>query len=229
VSSHRKRLGSAIEAWRARPRPSDQPERERLASLGASSTKPLRLHVGCGPRVLAGWVNIDLAYEPFENYLQYYGDEFYPPGVRGGREDFFAIDITKGIPLPDNSVDVVFNEDFIEHLNQRDAVAFLAEVLRVLVDGGVHRINTPDLIESMRKHSNFARGHGGVYFTEWDQHTHLNIMTPSYLEELARLVGYSRFELSSRDQSCADGMPPEYRPDPADRPESGNIFADLIR
>ena len=214
---------------RARRRVDDQRERERLSTVGESSTMPLRLHIGCGPRVLAGWVNIDLAFEPFEGYLQYYGDAFYPPSLRGKRGDLFAIDVTKGIPLSDNSVDVVFSEDFVEHLNQRDAVAFLAEARRVLIDGGVHRINTPDLIESMRRHSSFARGHGGVYFTEWDQHQHLNIMTPSYLEELSRMVGYSRFELNGRDQSCAAGLPPEYRPDPADRPESGNIFADLIR
>jgi hypothetical protein len=46
---------------------------------------------------------------------------------------------------------------------------------------------------------------------------------------LARLVGFSRFDLGSRDQRCAEGMPPEYHPNPAGRPESGNIFVNLMR
>lgn len=48
----------------------------------------LKLHFGCGPRVLKDWINIDILYEPYENYLKYYGDEFYPEIIRGTRQDF---------------------------------------------------------------------------------------------------------------------------------------------
>ncbi len=119
---------------------------ERLGKLACRVRVP-KLHFGCGPRVLKGWVNIDLAYEPFEKYLQFYGEKYYPAEIRADRSEFYAIDITKtGLPLPDDSVDVIFHEDFMEHLNQRDQIVFLAETLRVLRPGGVHRVNTPNLL-----------------------------------------------------------------------------------
>ncbi len=206
----------------------DAIERERLATV-ADGLESARLHVGCGPRVLRGWLNVDLAFEPFEDYLAYYGDRFYPPEARGDRSDFFAIDVTQGLPLERDSVDVVFHEDFLEHISQRDAFGFLAEVLRVLKPGGVHRVNTPDLIASMREHSEFLRGRAGVYFDEWDRHAHLHVWTRSSLSEIASLVGYSEVIISQRDGSVAGSVPPEYRPDPADRAEDGNVFADLIK
>jgi predicted SAM-dependent methyltransferase len=128
---------------------------------------PIKLHFGCGPRVLKGWVNIDLSYEPFENYLQYYTDLHYPESIRGDRNDFYEINLLKtGLPLPDNSVDIIFHEDFFEHLTQKEQVVFLAETLRVMKKGAVHRINTPNLLASMRDNSDFGKGKDGVFTDE---------------------------------------------------------------
>jgi len=190
----------------------------------------IKIHLGCGPRVLKNWINIDLVYEPYENYLKYYKDAHYPEHIRGTLSDFFSIDITNsGLPLPDNSVDLVFHEDFLEHLNQRDQVILLAETLRVLKPGGVHRVNTPDLCHSMNTHSNFKQGKLGVFVDEWNRHGHLSVLTPNTLKEMAQLVGYSKVILGSRNISQSKQIPSEYRPDPNDRPEAGNIFADLIK
>ena len=194
------------------------------------SYQPLKLHFGCGPRILKGWINIDLSYEPYHNYMQYYTNKYYPESVRGDQSDFYAIDVTKKpLPFSDNSVDVIFHEDFIEHLSQRDQVLFLAETCRILKKGGIHRINTPNLIMSMRDHSNFSRGYDGVYLDEWNKHIHLNVLTPSILQEMALMVGYKNVIFNGRDQSVSNLIPLEYRPDPNDRPEDGNIFADLIK
>ncbi len=190
----------------------------------------LKLHIGCGPRILKGWINIDLKYELYHNYMKYYTDKYYPKEIRGNRSEFFAMDITKvGIPLSDESVDVIFHEDFIEHLNQRDQITFLAETLRVLKKGCIHRVNAPDLLSSMRDHSDFAKGFNGVYFDEWNKHNHLNVLTPTILQEMALMVGYKKVIFNGRNQSTSKLIPLEYRPDPNDRPESGNIFADLIK
>lgn len=190
----------------------------------------IKLHFGSGPRILKGWVNIDLEYVSWENYLKYYGDQYYPQEIRGDKSDLYIFDVTKcGLPLPDNCVDVVFHEDFLEHLNQRDQVIFLAEVLRVLKKGDIHRISTPSLITSMRDHSDFSQGYDGVYTDEWNKHRHLNVLTPNLLEELALMVGYSKVVFTGRDQSNSKLVPFEYRPDPNDRPEYGNIFADLVK
>ena len=193
------------------------------------SIPSIKIHFGCGPRVLKDWVNIDLDFEPYENYLKYYKDEHYPPEIRGTRDDFYAIDIIKtGIPLPDNCVDVIFHEDFIEHLTQKQQVIFLAETFRVLKKGGIHRVNTPELLESM-KNSDFTQGRKGVYVGEWDQHTHFNILTKNTLDEMARMIGYSDIKFNTKNKSTSPLIPKEYRPNPNDRPEQGNLFADLIK
>jgi SAM-dependent methyltransferase len=224
------RLTAASKAFIAPRAPRADPgierrDRERLRAR--ATVTPLRLHIGCGPRVLKDWLNIDRAFEPYESYLEAYGD-FYRHEVRGTRDEFFAIDVTEGLPLPDRSVAVIFHEDFIEHLSQRDAAAFLAEAWRVLQPGGGHRINTPDLGASMRRHSDFSRGLAGTYVGEWDRQGHINVLTPAYLAELAAMTGYSRIEFGSRDQSIIPGLPSEYRPGP-DRDDNANIFADLIK
>lgn len=162
--------------------------------------------------------------------MKRYTDKYYPPEMRGDRSDFYAFDIVRvGLPLPDNSVDVIFHEDFLEHLNQRDQIIFLAETLRVLKPGAVHLVNTPNLLCSMRVHSKFRKGKSGVYVDEWNRWIHLNVLTPTTLEEMARMVGYSSIVFNSRDKSVSNLIPLEYRPE-ADRPEDdGNIFADLIK
>ena len=196
----------------------------------SKTNKDIKLHFGCGPRVLKGWINIDILYEPYENYLKYYGDEFYPAQIRGTREDFYefnAIDL--GIPLPDNSVDLIFHEDFIEHLNQRDQFIFLAETLRVMKKGAIHRVNTPNIITSMATHSNFSKGANGVYKGEWDDNIHLSVLSQKYLEEIALLIGYSQVIFNGKNQSISKDLPKEYRPS-GDRDQTeGNIFADLIK
>lgn len=190
----------------------------------------LKLHFGCGPRVLKGWINIDLMFEPYEKYLKYYTDEFYPESIRGSKEDFFSIDITKtGLPLSDNSVDVVFHEDFLEHLTQKEQIIFLAETFRVLKKGGIHRVNTPRLDTSMRKNSNFSKGFAGVYKDEWNNHRHLDVLTPKILEEYAVMVGYSKVVFNSKNGSTSPLLPKEYRPSGDRSQENGNIFADLVK
>lgn len=202
---------------------------ERLLAI-VKSGRPVKLHLGCGARILAGWINMDMHYQSYQNYLQYYTDQHYRPEIRGNRSDFYPIDVTKRpLPLPNNSVDVVFHEDFLEHINQRDQVVFLAEVLRVLKPGGIHRINTPNLIASMRDHSDFSKGFSGVYVEEWNGHGHYSLMTPQSLTELATMVGYSKVICNAKNKSTSPMVPSEYRPDPHDRPEDGNVFADLIK
>lgn len=83
-----------------------------------------KLHIGCGPEILKGWVNIDNA--------QY-------PGVDR------ILDVTAGLPFPDRSSSFVFAEHFIEHLSYAAVSALLRECRRVLRDDGVLRLSTPNL------------------------------------------------------------------------------------
>ena len=116
------------------------------------------------------------------------------------------------MPFKNNSVDIIFNEDFIEHLSQRNQIAFLSESLKILKKGGVHRINTPNLLSSMREHSNFSEGIKRVYFKEWDGYGHINVLTPNTLNEMALIIGYSKIIFNKRDESTCKLIPREYRP-----------------
>jgi predicted SAM-dependent methyltransferase len=83
---------------------------------------PISLHLGCGPNVMPGWVNVDNA--PY-------------PGVDR------VLDVTGGLPFDD--VRFIFAEHFIEHIAYPAALDLLRECRRVLRDDGVLRLSTPNL------------------------------------------------------------------------------------
>lgn len=193
----------------------------------------VKLHFGCGPRILRGWVNIDLAYidDGNEDHLKFYTDKYYPPELRGDHKDYFAMSaVAAPWPLPDDSVDVIFHEDFIEHLNQRDQFCFLAESYRVLKPGAIHRVNTPNVAYWMRQNTDFSKGMKTVPVDWiWDQWHHLSVLSPIMLDEMAKIIGYSKVIFTRRDQSNSPYIPLEYRPDPIYAPEEANLFADLVK
>jgi len=82
----------------------------------------LRLHIGSGNVRLPGWTNVDAQ---------------RLPGV-----DVVA-DVTRGLDFA--GAEAVFSEHFLEHLAVDDALRFLLEAHRVLMDGGWVRLTTPNL------------------------------------------------------------------------------------
>lgn len=82
----------------------------------------MKLHIGCGPQILEGWINIDNA--------KYRGVDR-------------VLDVTKGLPFRD--VSFIFAEHFIEHLAYADAAKLFRECRRVLREDGVLRVSTPNL------------------------------------------------------------------------------------
>ena len=71
--------------------------------------------------------------------------EQLPPNI-------MAHDLSRGIPFPDNSVDVIFHSNMLEHLDREVAPEFLAEAFRVLKPGGIHRIVVPDFEQDCAKY-----------------------------------------------------------------------------
>lgn len=92
-----------------------------------------RLHLGCGPNKLVGWVNIDV-------------EEEYEPDL--------LHDLTSGIPAADDSAEVIYSEHVFEHFSLEAGTALLAEALRVLRPGGVLRIAMPDLAHVIERYQN---------------------------------------------------------------------------
>lgn len=54
-------------------------------------------------------------------------------------------DVTKHIPLPNHSVEVIYSSHMLEHLDRNEAVLFLKEAKRILIKGGILRLAIPDL------------------------------------------------------------------------------------
>ena len=82
------------------------------------------VNLGCGKRYHPDWINIDITANG--------------PGV-------IQHDLSKGIPLPDASCDVVYHAAVLEHMRRGDALIFLRECYRVLKPGGIIRVGVPDL------------------------------------------------------------------------------------
>ncbi len=173
--------------------------------------KPISLHWGCGPRRIEGFLNIDKS-----AFLSYH-------------DDYFLFDFTEQAwPIPDACVDYIYSEDFIEHIPQKNQIAFLAESLRVLKPGGYNRVNTPCLRDAMRR-SDFTKGFAGVYFAEYDLWSHVALFTPESLAELARIIGYRHVFLTAKNRATSPLAALDLRP-LGDRDDVvGNIFADLLK
>jgi predicted SAM-dependent methyltransferase len=82
------------------------------------------VNLGCGNRYHKDWINFDFI---------------------SGTLDVKQHDLTRGIPLENNSTDVVYHSHVLEHFNKEGGKFFLSECFRVLKSGGVLRIAVPDL------------------------------------------------------------------------------------
>lgn len=82
------------------------------------------VNFGCGKNYQNGWINIDAE-------------------DNGDINLFFSTDNV--IPFDSNSIDGVFSEHFIEHIDFLTGVHFMSESYRILKPKGVLRIICPDL------------------------------------------------------------------------------------
>lgn len=84
----------------------------------------MKLNVGCGTRVLTGYVNID-------KYIT-------GPGITAGD--------VRALEFSDGSVDEVLAEDILEHFPRLEWRAVLTEWIRVLKSGGILTVQFPDMM-----------------------------------------------------------------------------------
>lgn len=82
------------------------------------------LNLGCGTSYNNDWINIDFKSND-SNVIEY--------------------NLLDGIPLKEESVDVVYHSHVLEHFNKNGGVSFLKECYRVLRPNGIIRIAVPDL------------------------------------------------------------------------------------
>lgn len=83
-----------------------------------------KINLGSGHYKLRGWINVDI--DP------------------ASRPDVLA-DLSRGLPFHDQCADFMHTEDFIDQLELDGAKRFLLECHRILKQGGVIRVLTPDV------------------------------------------------------------------------------------
>jgi len=135
----KRRLGAlfaAVEALRRELRElREQYLDDQLKSLKVDKkTSELKLHIGCGPHHLKGWINIDIHPAPL------------------------AMNALWSLPFSDGSARYVFVSHMLEHLfYPHDVHRFLADIHRVLASDGVLRIIVPDIEQCIEAYTSNNR------------------------------------------------------------------------
>jgi SAM-dependent methyltransferase len=107
--------------------------------------KTRHVHYGCGAAAPREWENFDVSptlriqRTPVLGWImRNFQREVFPREVRYG-------DITKGLPVPDDSCDGIYCSHVLEHLALDDFRKALRNTYRILKPGGLFRCVLPDL------------------------------------------------------------------------------------
>lgn len=95
-----------------------------------------KLNIGCGGNFVQGWLNIGL-----------FSEREIPYGTTALRDGalFLNFDMTKELPLAENSIQFIYSSHFIEHINFNNGRVLLKRLYRVMKKGGIIRLTFPDL------------------------------------------------------------------------------------
>jgi predicted SAM-dependent methyltransferase len=174
-------------------------------AVGSPNGHPRHLHVGCGPKYLPGFLNIDA--NPF------------------AKIDLW-LDVRCGLPFPNESVDSVYSTHMIEHFYPDELQKLLAECLRVLKPGAGIRLIVPSLqgailayqenrldwfYDSYPRHFDSVGGRFSNFVFCDGQHR--SALDFTYLDEELRKAGFREVEQSGEGSSRLYGdQVPAYQP-----------------
>lgn len=117
----------------------------------------MKLNIGCGDVKFPGWVNIDRSFTAD-----------------------LVVDLRKGLPFADNSAVFIYNEHFIEHVEVEEAQEIVKDFYRVLDNGGILRIATPDLDYLLEK-----------YFEDWKSQDWLSMPEFQFIRSKGQMINVS--------------------------------------
>lgn len=180
-----------------------------------TTTDVPKLHIGCGPFVMEGWLNVDI--------------NCFRPDIR-------YLDAGKPYPFPDHSFDYIYSEHLFEHLSIEEQTIMLQECYRILKPGGRMRLAMPNLHFLMElylhpdkecnrrylawSHRLFGIKQGVPEVMEKDYPIHVInnffrlwghqfIHTPESLENLAKGIGFQGirpYPIGSSDTPALQGL-----------------------
>jgi predicted SAM-dependent methyltransferase len=132
----------------------------------------LKLNLGCGARVVEGWVNTDRALGTRLAKLPLFArvnSRLKLTQVNWDRR-IFVHDLTRRFPWPDSSATAVYSSHTLEHFTKEEGRTFLLECHRVLGENGILRIVVPDFrvmltsyTEGRLRADDFVTGLGVLY------------------------------------------------------------------
>lgn len=119
-----------------------------------------KLQIGTGNNPLEGWLNTDL--EPMS-------------------PDIIYLNALETLPFEDQSIDFVFSEHMIEHINYKDALFMLGECYRVLKLNGRIRVATPNLEQIIGLYSS-QKTESQKRYLEWSSKEQMGLYSPDLNE-----------------------------------------------
>lgn len=159
----------------------DRDALEAGRALFANQHSELRkVHYGCGRTPLLGWLNVDYIVE--SQFRREFGNEF----------SYVCANLASLTPFPSNFFQFGFSQDFLEHLDQKDALTFLSECYRCFAVGGVLRLSFPSLEGVLNQHYRSHSGEGALAggreaYSAWG---HRHFFSRAGLATVARHIGF---------------------------------------
>ncbi|HUK25553.1 MAG TPA: methyltransferase domain-containing protein [Terriglobales bacterium] len=187
--------------------------RRCLNSVRSPNGHPLHLHLGCGPKYLPGFINID---------------------ANPARKLDLWLDVRCGLPYRDASVDSIYSTHMVEHFFPDELQRFFCECARVLKPGGGMRLVVPSLRNAITAYYQNRSEWFYSYPSQFDSlggrfsnfvfcdGQHRASLDFSYLEEELRKAGFPQVEESAEGKSRLYGENvPAFEPgDAKDLPHS---------
>lgn len=100
-------------------------------------------------------------------------------------------DLTKGIPLPDNSVKSIYTSHFLEHVSDVDMWQLFNEIIRVCVGGAIMEVKLP--------HKDSTEAYFVNHVSLWDERkVQAIVLGYLYDEEHLELISTERVGLELR-------------------------------
>lgn len=182
----------------------------------------LKLNIGCGSHVEAGWLNLDA----------------FHSGV-----DVLYFNALNPLPIAAKTVKRIHCEHFLEHLDFDNAVAFLKECYRVLEAGGTMRLIVPDADKYIEARSTKNER----FFMDLAKigNPSYPLVTPNMvINQMFRMGGGHRYAwdfetichfakaigFASAERSALNAVPPEYAIDGQDGwREIESVYVELIK